>query len=85
MSSSPTTLQWTFAFVLMALFSWVLLSLLWDVVPTPWANADKPQERVWGIVLLVVMGLLNYSFAGEVLGWVWMGIRHLLGFDLEGL
>ena len=85
MPSSPTTLQWLTAFVLLALFSWVLLSLLWDIVPTPWLNTDKPQERILGIGLLVVIGLLNYSFASEVLGWVWMGIRHLLGFDLEGL
>jgi len=85
MSSSPATLQWVIAFVLLALFSWVLLSLLWDVVPIPWLNTDGSQKRVFGIVLLVVTGLLNYSFASEVLGWVWMGIRHLLGFDLEGL
>ena len=85
MSSSPTTLQWAIAFVLMALFSWVLLSLLWDVVPAPWLNTDKPQQRIVGIVVLIVIGLLNYSLASEVLDWVWMGIRHLLGFDLEGL
>jgi hypothetical protein len=85
MSPSPTTLQWTTAFILLALFSWVLLSLLWEIVPTPWANTDKPQKRVMGITLLVVIGLLNYSFASEVLRWVWMGIRHLMGLDLEGL
>jgi hypothetical protein len=73
------------AFVLLALFSWVLLSLLWDIVPAPWLNSGHPQKRTIGIVLLVVIGLLNYSLASEVLGWVWMGIRHLLGFDLEGL
>jgi len=85
MSPSPTTFQWMTAFVLLALFSWVLLSLFWDIVPTPWRNPAKPQKRIWGIVLLIVMGLLSFSFASEVLGWVWMGIRHLLGFDLEGL
>ena len=85
MSSSPTTLQWMTAFFLLILFAWVLLSLLWDVVPTPWLNTDKPQKRIFGIALLVMFGLLNYSFASEVLRWVWMGIRHLLGIDLEGL
>jgi len=84
MSSSPTTLQWMTAFFLLILFAWVLLSLLWDVVPTPWLNTDKPQKRIFGIALLVMFGLLNYSFASEVLRWVWMGIRHLLGIDLEG-
>ena len=73
------------AFFLLILFAWVLLSVLWDVVPTPWFNTDKPQKRIFGIALLVVIGLLNYSFASEVLRWVWMGIRHLLGIDLEGL
>jgi len=85
MASSPTALQWITAFILLALFSWVLLSLLWDVVPTPWFETDKPQNRVWGIVLLIVIGLLNYSFASQVLQWVWMGIRHLLGMGLEGV
>lgn len=85
MSSSPTIFQWITAFVLLILFSWVLLSLLWDIVPAPWINADKPRDRVGGIVLLVVMGLLNYSFASHVLVWVWMGLRHLLGLDLEGM
>ena len=73
------------ALVLMALFSWVLLSLFWDLVPAPWLNTDRPQKRTFGIVLLVVVGLLNYSFASEVLEWVWMGIRHLLGLDLQEL
>ena len=85
MSPSPTTLQWITAFVLLALFSWVLLSLLWDIVPAPWVHANKSQDRILGIVLLVVIGLLNYSFASHVLVWVWMGVRHLLGFDLEGV
>jgi hypothetical protein len=85
MSSSPTTLQWMTAFFLLILFAWVLLSVLWDVVPASWLNTDKPQKRIFGIALLVVIGLLNYSFASEVLRWVWMGIRHLLGIDLEEL
>lgn len=85
MSPSPTALQWITAFVLMAFFSWVLLSLFWDLVPAPWLNTDRPQKRNFGIVLLVVVGLLNYSFASEVLEWVWMGIRHLLGLDLQEL
>jgi hypothetical protein len=85
MSASPTTLQWITAFVLLALFSWVLLSLLWDVVPAPRLNTDKPQSRLFGVILLVVIGLSMYPLASEVLRWVWMGIRHLLGLDLEGL
>ena len=85
MSSSPATLQWMTAFVLLARVSWVRGAVGGEVVPTPVLNTDNPQNRVWGIVLLVVIGLLSYSFASEVLGWVWMGIRHLLGLDLEGL
>ncbi len=85
MPPSPSTLQWATAFILLALFSWVLLSLLWEIVPIPWANTSQIQKRFLGITLLVVIGLLNYSFASEVLGWVWLGIRHLLGLDLEGL
>jgi len=86
MPSSPSILQWLMAFILLALFSWTLLSLLWDIVPTPWINTNNPQKKRSGsIVLLVIFGLLNYSLTSEVLVWVWMGIRHLLGFDLEGL
>jgi len=85
MSPSPSTFQWITAFILLALFSWVLLSLLWDIVPAPWIHTDKPQKKTFGIALLVVIGLLNYSFASQVMVWVWMGIRHLLGLDLEEL
>ena len=85
MSPSPTTFQWMTAFVLLVLFSWVFLSLFWNVVSTPWHNLARPQKKIWGIISLVVIGLLSFSFASEVLGWVWMGIRHLLGLDLEGL
>ena len=85
MSPSPNTFQWVTAFILLVLFSWVLLSLLWDIVPAPWINSDKPQKKTFGIVLLAVIGLLNYSLASQVMVWVWMGIRHLLGLDLEEL
>jgi hypothetical protein len=85
MSPSPTTLQWITAFVLLALFSWVLLSLFWDIIPAPWINPDKPQKRIFGIVLLTVMSLLSYPLVREVMVWVWMGIRHILGLDLEGV
>ncbi len=85
MFSSPTLLQWIIAFILLALFSWVLLGLFWDVLPIPGINSDNPQKRIFGIALLIVAGLLNYSFARPVLGWVWMGLRHVLGLDLEGL
>ena len=85
MSPSPTLLQWITALILLAVFSWVLLGLFWDALPIPWINSDKPQKRIFGIALLIVAGLLNYSFARPVLGWVWMGLRHVLGLDLEGL
>ena len=73
------------AFILLALFSWVLLSLFWDIVPAPWIQADSPHKKAWGVLFLVVVGLLNYSFASHVMVWVWMGIRHFLGMDMEEL
>lgn len=85
MSSSPDLLPWIIAFVLLALFSWVLLGLFWDVLPIPGINSDNPQKRIFGIALLIVAGLLSYVLARPVLGWVWMGLRHILGLGLEGL
>ncbi len=85
MSSSPNLLQWITAFILLALFSWVLLGLLWDVLPIPGINSDNPQKRIFGIALLIVAGSLSYALARPVLGWVWMGLRHVLGLDLEEL
>ncbi len=85
MSPSPALLQWITALILLAFFSWVLLGLFWDALPIPGVNSDKPQKRIFGIALLIIAGLLNYLFARSVLGWVWMGLRHILGLDLEGL
>lgn len=85
MPPSPSLVQWMTAIGLLILLAWVLLSFLWDVIPVPWRDTSQPQKRIVGVVLLVLIGGLNYSLAGEVLEWVWMGIRHLLGLDLEGL
>lgn len=85
MFSSPNLLQWIIAFVLLALFAWVLLGLFWDVLPFPGSKSDNPQKRILGIALLIVAGLLSYALARPVLGWVWMGLRHILGLGLEGL
>ena len=85
MSSSPTLLQWITALVLLAFFSWALLGLFWDVLPLSLVNSNEPQKRIFGIAFLIVAGLLNYFFARAVLEWVWVGLIHILGLDLEGL
>ena len=85
MPIETTLTQWAAAFVLLAVFAWVLLGLVWDFIPTPWIHADKPHKQMMGYILLGVTGLLCYSLSSEVLWWVWQGLRHVLGMDLEGL
>ena len=85
MPTEPTLTQWTAALVLLAVFAWVLLGLVWDLIPTPWIHADNPHKQVMGFILLGVTGLLSYALSSEVLGLVWQGLRHILGLDLEGL
>lgn len=85
MPIDSTLIQWTAAIVLLAVFAWVLLGLVWDLIPTPWIHADNPHKQVMGFILLGVTGLLSYSLSSEVLGWVWQGLRHVLGLDLEEL
>ncbi len=85
MPIEPTLTQWTAAFVLLAVFAWVLPGLVWDFIPTPWIHADKPRKQVIGFIVLGVTGLLCYSLSSEILWWVWRGLRHVPGMDLGGL
>ncbi|MDH5762123.1 MAG: hypothetical protein OEZ51_03995 [Nitrospinota bacterium] len=82
-SPAPTTIQWITAFILFVIFAWVLLALLWDILPIFWLKVDKPQKQALGIVLIIAVGALNYTLAREVLKWVWMGLLHILGIGLE--
>lgn len=85
MSADPTIVQWMVALGLLSLFGWVLLGLFWDLAPTPWNQADAFHKKMIALGLTLVIGLLNFSLARPVLDWVWMGLRHILGMDLEGL
>ena len=85
MASSPTTIQWITAFILLAVFAWVILGLFWDFLPSSPLKADKTHKQILGIGLIIVIGLLNYFLAKEVLKWVWRGLLHILGLGLEEL
>ena len=81
----PTLLQWIVAIILLAVFSWVLLGLFMDIIPVPFLSADNPRKRIIGVLTLGFTGVLGYSLSREVMVWVWMGLRHLLGLDMEGV
>lgn len=85
MPIEPTLVQWIIALLLLAVFAWVLMGLVLDIVPTPGIRADEPRKKMMGYALLAVTGLVSYSVSKEVLVWVWRGLRHVLGLDLEGL
>ncbi|NIQ03808.1 MAG: hypothetical protein GWM98_28565 [Nitrospinaceae bacterium] len=85
MAESPTLLQWMVALALLAMFAWVLVGTIWDAIPIPGIPVEGPQKRKVGIALIIVLALVNYALAEKVLHWVWMGIRHVLFLDLEGL
>ena len=81
----PTLLQWIVAIILLAVFSSVLLGLFMDIIPVPFLSADNPRKRIIGVLTLGFTGVLGYSLSREVMVWVWMGLRHLLGLDMEGV
>ena len=81
----PTLLQWIVAIILLAVFSWVFLGFFMDIIPVPFLSADNPRKRIIGVLTLGFTGVLGYSLSREVMVWVWMGLRHLLGLDMEGV
>ena len=85
MTASPTLLHWIIALGLLAIFAWIVLGLFWDLVPTPWNHADELHKKVIALGLTVVIALLSVSLTRPLLGWVWAGLQHVLGMDLEGL
>ena len=85
MSGEPSLLQWITSLGLMAFFTWVLLGMFWDLVPTPWNHADAMHKKFIAVGLTLMVGLLNLSLARPVLQWFWLGLKHVLGMDLKGL
>lgn len=85
MSATPTLLHWMIALGLLVLFAWIVLGLFWDLVPTPWNHADEPYKKVVALGLTTILGLLSVSLASPILDWVWAGLKHVLGMDMEGL
>jgi len=85
MVENPHMWQWVAAFLLMALLTWVVLDLLADALP--WSLLDKsyPGRRQIGFALIFGLGFGGYAFLSELLVFVWMGIKHVLLLDLEGL
>ena len=44
-----------------------------------------PKKGEMGILLLVLVGGALYGIAREVMVFVWMGLRYILGLEYEGL
>jgi hypothetical protein len=85
MVEDPHLWQWLTAFILMAVFTWVALDLLMDALPWSLLDKSRPGRRQIGFALIFGLGLGGYSLLSELLVFVWMGIKHVLLLDLEGL
>ncbi|MCF8720863.1 hypothetical protein [Nitrospina gracilis] len=85
MSASPSLLQWTVALILLALFVWVAAGLVLDHLPWTLIDTSDPGKKRAAAAVLLVLGGLGYFTLRDLLGFVWMGLRYLLGMEYEGL
>lgn len=85
MSVEPTIPQWITAFGLMGVFSWVLLGMFWNLVPTPWNQSGGLEKKLIAMGMTLLVGSLSLFLTRPVLSWVWLGLKHVLGLDMEGM
>lgn len=85
MSASPSLLQWAAGLILLALFVWVAVGLVLDHLPWTLIDTSDPGKKRAAAVALLVLGGLGYLILRDLLGFVWMGLRYLLGVEYEGL
>ena len=85
MAEDPPTLNWIVGGVLMLIFAWTALSLLVDSLPWKLVDKTRPGQKIFGIALMIVTGTIGLKVCQELLYWVWMGLKHILLLDIEGI
>ncbi len=83
MTEEPRMLGWIVAGALMIIFSWTALSFLFDNLPWKLIDKTRPGQKIFGIILMTLIGLGGMKFCVDLLKWVWIGLKHILFLDIE--
>ena len=85
MAEDPQIYSWIIGGILLVIFTWALMSFFIGNLPWKLIDASKPGQKIFGIALIVVLGIAGLAIFTEFLGWVWKGIKHILLLDMEDL
>ncbi len=85
MNEDPETLRWIVGGILMIIFAWTALSLLVDSLPWKLVDKSRPGQKIFGIALMIFTGTAGLKACRELLFWVWIGLKHILLLDVDGI
>lgn len=84
MTQEPQMISWVVGGVLLIIFSWTALSFIVDNLPWKLIDKTKPGQKIFGIALMIAAGAGGLKVWGELMRWVWRGIKHILALDIDG-
>jgi len=85
MNESASLLQWVVASGLMALLVGVSLNLIFDNLPWNLIDKTRPGHKAIGIVVIIVLAVAGAVMLNSLFPFLWIGVKHLLFLDMEGL
>ncbi|MGV7220305.1 MAG: hypothetical protein ACQ9MH_02120 [Nitrospinales bacterium] len=85
MGENSQILSWLVGGILLIIFTWTLMSLFIGNLPWKLIDASRPGQKIFGIALIIVLGIAGLAIFTELLGWVWNGIKHILLLDMEDI
>ena len=77
--------SWVVASILLILFTWTLMSMFIGNLPWKLLDTSKHGQKIFGIALILIIGIAGLAIFTELFGWVWVGVKHILLLDMEGL
>jgi hypothetical protein len=84
MGEEPQILSWVTAGILLIILTWTLMSLLMGNLPWKLLDTSQPGQKIFGIALIIILGIAGLAIFTDLLHWVWNGIKHILLLDMEG-
>ncbi len=64
---------------------WVSLDMVFGILPWSFLDKNRPDRKIIGIFLMIILGLVSLVVLEDLLRFVWKGIQHILFLDLEEL
>ena len=85
MDGESQIFSWVVAGILLIIFTWVLMSMYIGNLPWKLLDTSKPGQKIFGVALIIIIGIAGLALFTELLNWVWVGIKHILLLDMEDL